>query len=228
MDPAVILIPLVIAAVIAVIVFSAMAAAKRRNELEAWAAGKGLRFDASRDSAFDERFADFSCLRQGSNRYAYSLMRGDWNGRAFLGFDYHYETYSHDKHGRKTHHHRFSAVILDSPLPLRPLFIRPEGFFDKVTEFFGYDDIDFESAEFSRCFYVKSPDKRWAYDVLHQRAMQFLLDRPRFTLQFDSAHVIAYRGSCFGAPDFQAAADTIAGLLDAMPEYLQRQLKERA
>ena len=119
------------------------------------------------------------------------------NSRRIWAFDYHYETYSSSKHGRRTNHHYFSAVIIAPNMLLKPLFIRPEHFLDKVTEFFGYDDIDFESAEFSRKFYVKSPDKKWAYDVIGQPTMEFLLAAPRFTLQFAGGGVIACHGQTF-------------------------------
>lgn len=209
---------------IGAIIYARYAAAKRRKELAAWAQGKGLSFDPSNDKGMDERFPEFDCLRQGSDRYAFNRMEGDWSGRRLLGFDYHYETQSTDSKGRRTtHDHHFSAVILDSTVPLKPLFMRPEGFFDKVTEFFGYDDIDFESAEFSRKFYVKSPDKRWAYDVIHQRTMEFLLEMPRFTIKFDRQQVIAYRSSRFKPGDFTAAVEVIAGILDRLPEYVVQQ-----
>ena len=221
-----ILVPIVIVLAILGIVAAIRMAAQRRKDLEAWAQSKGLTFDPENDRSFESRYPAYPCLAQGSNRYAYNTIRGTWQGREFTGFDYHYETYTHDKNGTKTHHHHFSGIILTSRVPLKGLSIRPENFFDKITEFFGYDDIDFESAEFSRRFYVKSPDKKWAYDVLHSRAMQFLLDQPRFTIQFDTPHAIAYRGSRYSVTDFEAAADTLAGLLDAMPEYLVRQQKE--
>jgi len=59
-----------------------------------------------------------------------------------------------------------SALVIQSPLPLKLLYLRPENIFDRVTDFFGYDDIDFESVEYSRQFFVKAQDKRWAYDIL--------------------------------------------------------------
>jgi len=58
-------------------------------------------------------------------------MRGEWSGRGLKAFDYHYETYSHGKHGRRTHHHWFSAVIVSSDVPLKSLYVRPENFLDK-------------------------------------------------------------------------------------------------
>ena len=194
-------------------------AGQRRKALAAWARSRGLAFDAGNDDSLKDRFAEFDCLTQGHDRYAYNRVWGDWNGRELLALDYHYQTGSGDDETT----HIFSAVILTSRIPLRPLFIRPEGFFDKVGEFLGFDDIDFESAEFSRQFYVKSPDRRWAYDVIHQRAMDFLLGMPRFWLQFDRRHVIAWRDDDFKPAEFQQAAELIAGLLDRLPEYLVRQ-----
>lgn len=218
---------LIAAVVIAFIAIGAWQTAKRRKELMAWAQSKGLSFSAGKDHGFDERFAEFQCLKQGEDRYAYNVMDGQWASRPFTAFDFHYETHSRDSKGRRqTSHHHFSAAILGSPLPLKPLLIRPERLFDKITEFFGYDDIDFESAEFSRKFYVKAEDKRWAYDVIHPRAMEFLLGAPQFTIQFARDRVMAYRASCFSTADFENAAQTVLGLLERLPQYLVKQLRE--
>lgn len=200
---------------------------RRTDELIAWVTQHGLYFDPSRDSSFDERFTEFDCLRRGSDRYAYNIITGQWDGRDLIAFDYHYETHSTDSKGkRQTHHHHFSAVMLTANIPLKPLVIRSENLFDKLAGVFGFDDIDFESAEFSRRFCVKSPDRRWAYDVLHQRAMQFLLDSPRFSIEFDRTRVIAWRSGRFTIGDRVAALGVIDGLLDQLPDYVRQQQQE--
>ena len=206
---------------IAAVIYSFHARDQRRKALAAWAAGNGLSFTPDKDSGFDDRFSDLDCLKQGSDRYAYNIMQGDWRDRGLTAFDYHYETGS----GKNRTSHYFSAVILDSPIPLKPLYIRREGLFDKITEFFGYDDIDFESAEFSRNFYVKSPDRKWAYDVIHTRMMEYLMSAPEFSVQFDAERVIAWRDSTFEPAEFKAAARFILGIFDRLPEYLVRQQK---
>jgi len=217
----------VIAIVAAFAIISYLLAAKRRKELAAWAASKGLAFSSGKDHGIENQYPTFRCLREGENRYAYNIVVGEWAGRPIAAFDYHYETHSHDSKGRRqTQHHYFSAVVLRSDLPLKPLFIRHEGLFDKVKGFFGHEDINFESAEFSREFYVTAEDRRWAYDVLHARTIQFLLDSPVFTLQFDRNAVIAYHTATFRVPEFEAAAEVIRGILDRLPEYLVKQLKE--
>ena len=203
-------------------------AAKRRKELSDWGAAHGLVFSQARDASIETRFAAFSCLHEGRHRYAYNVLSGSWAGRDFLGFDYHYETQSHSNKGTQTQHHHFSAVVLGSPVPLKPLLVRPETPFDKLAGFFGFDDINFESAEFSRKFYVKAPDKKWAYDVIHQRTMEFLLGMPRFSLQLDGRSVIAWRHSTFKAADFEQAAALVAGILDRLPDYLVRDQMSQA
>ena len=200
---------------------------QRRKSLLAWAQAHGLAFDAERRCDLDTCYPDLECLRRGSNRYAYNTLAGAWKTHRFTGFDYHYETYGTDSKGhRQTHHHSFSAVVLESRVPLKPLVIRPERFFDKVTEFFGFDDIDFESAEFSRRFYVKAPDKKWAYAVLHPRTMEFLMAAPVFPLQFGARGVIAHRDTTFTPAEFEQAAELVAGILDRLPAYVEQELRD--
>ncbi len=203
----------------AVIAIAAWFSAKRRKELASWASGNGLAFRPRRDNGFDERYRAFGCLRRGYSRCAYNIAEGDWNGRQVTAFDYRYVTGSGKN--RQTHH--FSAVVLRSNVALKALRIRSENIFDRVTEFFGLDDIDFESAEFSREFHVKSPDKRWAYDVLHQRTMEFLLSMPRFSIEFDDRHVIAWRNRRFNVETFESVIAVVEGVLDRLPGYVVRQ-----
>jgi len=207
----------------AVIALASWFGAKRRKELTRWAASRGLRFDPGRDSSFDDRYPEFGCLRRGHSRYALNTSEGTWNGRPMVAFDYRYVT----GHGKNRSTHHFSAVIIEGGQPLKPLRIRSEGIFDRVTEFFGIDDIDFESAQFSREFHVKSQDKRWAYDVLHQGTMEFLLAAPRFSIQFDARHAIAWRNRRFDPATFEEAAGVITGILDRLPDYLAPQDQRR-
>jgi hypothetical protein len=210
-------------AVVAVFAYGAWAKAKRRKDLATWSRLKGLRYSAG-ETRVEYRWPQFACLRQGDNRYAYNLMEGDWSGRALSAFDYHYETHSTDSKGnRQTHHHHLSAVVFASGLPLRPLSIRPENLLDKVAAAFGFDDIDFESAEFSRKFCVKSPDRKWAYDVLPARTIEWLLRMPRFHVEFGPGEVIAWRSSTFSVLDFTAAAEVIRHILDGLPDYVIEQ-----
>jgi len=192
---------------------------ERRRKMAAYAASQGWRFRPEKDKGMSARFPNFKCLRRGHSRYAYNIMQGRRENREVTAFDYHYTT----GHGKNRHDHHFSALVIKSPLPLKPLYLRPENIFDKVTDFFGYDDIDFESAEFSRKFYVKTADKKWAYDVIHQRMMEYLLEQPKFHIQFDTGHIMAWRNKRFSEEDFESAFEQIQGMLKRLPEYVRHQ-----
>ncbi|MHC4273032.1 MAG: hypothetical protein ACYSUR_05125, partial [Planctomycetota bacterium] len=156
--------------------FSWVAAKKRREALAAVAARLGWRFSPRRDSYHDDEYAHFEIFRRGSRRAAYNTLTGDVeiDGRSFpakMG-DFKYTVST----GKNSHTYHFSYVILHLPYAGVPdLLIRREGVFDKIAGSFGFDDIDFESAEFSRRFCVKSPEKKFAYDVVHPRMIEFLL-----------------------------------------------------
>ena len=51
-----------------------------------------------------------------------------------------------------------------------------------VSQFLCKDYMELDSAEFTRTFAVECADKKFAYDILHQRAMEFLLKRPQLRM----------------------------------------------
>jgi hypothetical protein len=181
MEPA--LVVLVVSAFIALIGFAVWlswkAEQKRREALAALAGELGLRFDPGHDSAHDDEYAQFEIFRRGHSRVAMNTLDGaldlfDQRCQVRCG-DFRYKVTTSNGKQTTTTTYNFSYLIVHPPWDTPPLLIRPEGLFDKIKGAFGFDDIDFESVEFSRKFYVQSGDKRFAYDVLHPRMMEFLL-----------------------------------------------------
>jgi len=70
--------------------------------------------------------------------------------------------------------------------------------------------------------YVTSPDKRWAFDVIHQQMMEYLLQAPEYSIQFDASCVIAWKRRRFKISEYEEAFGLIKGMLDRLPEYLFR------
>ena len=219
---------LIIPLFIAFAIFSSIAAHKRAQQrkatLAAWATSRGLSFQPDKVYGFDNEHPGLSCLQYGRNRYAYNIVSGRRGDQFMIAFDYHYETESRDSDGdTTTTHHYFSAVLLQPMHPLKPLLIRREGFFDKIKDGFGFNDIDFESAEFSKRYYVTAPDKRWAYDVLNTRSMQLILDQPKhYTIEFDHEVVCIADDDEMEAFGFEHAYKFGAALLDGIPDFAKR------
>src|SRR5581483_12083621 len=141
----------VVVAVTAVI-YTSFAARKRREGLSELALRLNLDFDPSENYSFADQFGFLKKLAQGENRYAYNILSGKYQNYDVLAFDYHYEVTTHDKNGSHTTHYRFSVFLLQMPMVFPDLTIRHENFFLKIAEAFGYQDIKFESAEFSKTF----------------------------------------------------------------------------
>ncbi len=219
----------ILAAVIALAVWAQRRAEQRRKELADWARAKGFSFSPEKDHGINSRFDGFDLFKQGSGHYAYNICAGSIarGERSAYAFDYHYQTTSVNSKGHtQTHHHQLSVLVVSTPLRLRELSIRSENIFDRISEFFGMDDIDFELAEFNRAFHVRAPDRRWAFDVLHQKAMEFMLASPRFILEFNAGRVMAYRNEVFSAKDFDDALAVVNGLLDTLPASVVRELSD--
>lgn len=198
---------------------------KRRETLRKFAEARQWYFESDKVRGFDAKYLRFDFLDRGRNRYAHNIVAGTHEGYEIEAFDYHYETRSRGSDGkRKTRHHRFSVAVIGSPFPLRDMTIRPEGVFDKLSAAFGWDDIDFESAEFSRKFHVKAQDRRWAYDVLNQRAMAFLLESPQYEIHFAGPHLALRSRSRFEPWEFAKTVEMGTTLLDGIPGFAKESI----
>jgi hypothetical protein len=188
-------------------------------------AGTTLHADA--DHSFDEQYPHFACLRQGVNRYAYNIHHVDAADGRIIGFDYHFELHDTGTTISGDPHQMFSAVIVPCPFPLQGLLIREESTRDRLAALAGYDDIDFDSHDFSERYFVQAAERRWAYDVLHHRAIQWLLDRETLNIQFGPFGVIGWLDRTFMPGQYEHAAQTIVGLLERMPAYTRRWVKDK-
>jgi hypothetical protein len=217
----IIVIILVAALVITAVIFGAIAARKRREALFQLATRLGLSFSTDKDYSLADRFEFLNKLDQGSNRYAFNVLRGPYQGHEVLVFDYHYETHSTDSKGiRQTHHHYFSFFILMLPMNFPELHISKEGIFSKIAQAFGYDDIDFESAEFSRTFCVRSKDKKFAYDICHAQFMEYMLANRDLTIEIERNALTLVFERCLYAEQIEPELQRLVQLRTLMPEYL--------
>ena len=132
-------------------------------------------------------FSQFSVFSTGTERRAYNtlhgrLMLGKYNCEVRMGdFQYINQSASGGEHSADdalfVNRKKFSYLMVVLPFGDIPkLLIRPEGMFDKLKAKVGLEDINFESIEFSRRFFVNSDSRRFAFDVVSQPMMELLLD----------------------------------------------------
>jgi hypothetical protein len=176
-DTSTVIIQILVAVLIGVSVIVASLARTRANRnrlLELQMLAARLKFDEfkpDRDEGFAMGWGFLHRLAQGDDRYAFNILRGTYQGQALFVFDYHYRTGS----GKSQEHHYSTMLMLIVPEAFSQVTIGPENLLSRMAAAFGIEDIQFESAEFSRVFCVRSKDKRFAYDVCNPQMIEYLL-----------------------------------------------------
>lgn len=214
MEPLIIVGFIAIAVVVAVIGY--LSALKRREAMTAMAAKLGLSFHPAKNRDIARRYRFLNKLRRGSNRYAFNILSGSYQGHDVVLFDYHYKTGS----GKNTHHHYFSFFILHLATSCPELVIAREGVFSKIAQAVGYDDIDFESHEFSRKFCVRCGDKKFAYDVCNARMIEYLLSNADLTIEIEDNALAVSFSSRLAPESIEPNLNRLATVRSLMPDYL--------
>lgn len=177
----ILLTPLLVVLIVGLLIWFAHLESKakkaRTRAMSATAYRLGYGFAGGETSYHEGIFAHFTELNRGHSRYAYNAMWGETEGHRIDAYDYHFAvTHSTGKSTTTSHYHR-SVVMLQLPAPCPRLTVFEEDLASKIAQFAGYDDIDFESAEFSRRYCVRSENKRFAYNLITPEMMEFLMSR---------------------------------------------------
>jgi hypothetical protein len=213
------LIILVVGAImVGLIVFGHLAAKKRREELFKLATRLGLQFDPDSYDVHDD-FDGFSPFGVGSSRRSSNLLHGRLGEIEWEIFDYKYTTGS----GKNKSTHHVSIVAAAVPIMLPRMTIRPEGLFDKIVSIAGFDDINFESEEFSRRFHVKCADRKLCYDLIHPQMIEFLLSSGPAHWQFAGTNILITASGHLAAADIERNMRMIEGFVERIPQYLKQE-----
>ena len=217
------------------IFFTHRADRKRRGLLREWAAARDFGFDPERNTRLHKKHSDFGLFKQGSGRAALNTARFtiealDRTLPARLG-DYTYTIAA----GNSAVVHKLSYLMITLPFEDLPATgLRPEDVSDRINAALGFDDIDFEDAEFSRRFYVSSKDKRFAYDLLSPRMIEHLKSTPHpATIEIVGRHLLLRHGhsklhktDTRWSPDqCDERIDFARALLDRWPDHMLAELE---
>ncbi len=229
-----VIVPIVITLIIVGAIYSHRKEKERQQEMRLFADQNGWYFTAERDRQHHKKFSQFKIFSRGHSRFAHNIIHGslkiddrDW---PFQAGDYHYQITTNNGKSSSTKTYRFSYLLVEIPFQQVPdLFIRKEGFFDKVSATMGWDDIDFESKEFSDRFHVTSSDKRFAYDVIDPRMMRFLMSSEPPKIDLSQGYCCLSAGSKRWKPEeFQRMIGWASAFYDHWPNHLTASLESRS
>jgi hypothetical protein len=225
-------------ALVYVLVKAAQAHAERERQrlagLARWAAANGFDFTSSDPWDLDSRHNGVADIGKGHARYAFEVVARTEPVPASL-FRYHYKTWetrtvtrngrTHTETYEETHWRRYLIVELGVPFP--QLFLRREGLFDKIAGFVGFDDIDFESEEFSKRYFCKSEDRQFAYAVIHPQMMEWMLAQP-FEGELRQGLLVMDVGRVNHTPEgCQQAWASAAGFVNRIPPFVWQDYAHR-
>ena len=205
-----------IALVIVGIVLGILAARKRREKLRTLAGKLRMWFRAEKDRNIHKEYSFLDELHKGHNRYAENIISGNYNGYDLKIFDFHYETGS----GKDTHHYHFSFFVTMFKYVFPELRITKENFFSKIGQALGFDDIDFESHEFSKQFCVRSKNKKFAYDVCNAKMIDYLLDNRDMSIEIENNALALVFNRRLKPEQIEYNIERLIKIRSLIPEYL--------
>ena len=213
------------AAVAGIVAYVSYLQAKNRRELlHQFALSQGWTWTAQDDS-WAGRF-DGDPFGEGDDREAKNVLQGQFRGRSMVAFDYSYKTHTTDSKGNRrttTHHYAFCALGLDVALP--ELELLPEGFFSRIGNVLGMQDIELESEDFNRRYRVRCDTPKFASDVLSPRTMEALIHRPPLHLRFHGTQALCWEDDRHSPAELLARLDTLHAVLDGIPTFVWNDLK---
>lgn len=174
-------------------------------------------FNPNRDENFVIGWGFLSRLAQGQERYAFNILRGTYHDQSLFVFDYHYQTGS----GKNRRDHDCTMLMLIVKEAFPQLTIGAENLGEKIAAAFGIgNDIEFESAEFSRMFCVRSKDKKFAYDVCNPQMIDYLLLNPSLEIEFQGPVISLAFEPQLPAGQIEFNLQRLIEIRSHLPDYL--------
>lgn len=231
------LLPAAIVFVVAITVLESRRLAARRAAMERLAARNGLRFMAGSgpgcrfglagglrmdDDPFGivDAFEGYEPFGKGDSRTVEWMATGKVGELDWTLLDYAYTTGS----GKSRTRWNWTVAICQAPLAFPSMRVREQGFFDTLGEVVGLRDLQFESDEFNQAFHVAADDPRRAYDMLHAKAMEFLLRSGRWPMQFGGTYVVCALRPRVDAMALERLMADVRDFIGLIPGYVREEL----
>jgi hypothetical protein len=183
--------PVLLAAIVAIWHVVRRAEQKRRQALRQLAEQLGLEFAEEAGELTSSEFARFHLFKQGRGRRASNLMRGRVGRDEVLLFDYRYVIGSGKN--RRTVRQSVAAFSL-GPLTLPDFELRPESLFHKIGAAFGYQDIDFpDYPSFSSHYLVRGKDEPAVRGLLDGTVIESVQAAKGICIEGGGSWLVVYR-----------------------------------
>ncbi|MBS1725118.1 MAG: hypothetical protein JST51_00240 [Armatimonadetes bacterium] len=169
-------------------------------------------------------FTDFFPLFQlgSSRRIRPALVGKDSQSTYWYLFDYTYEGSPADHEDSETTTCNYSVVVGMVPMQLPTMQLRPETNMDSLGKKLGIREMEVESEEFNRRYFIKTSDEKMSLDLLHPTAIETLLRQPALDWQMNGPFVMLHLLGHISADDYEGLMGCLKQFLDKIPEYYRQ------
>ncbi|TCP50831.1 hypothetical protein EV191_10795 [Tamaricihabitans halophyticus] len=177
------------------------------------------------------------------------VITGTYRDRQFIAFQYRYKMDEDERRRQREREHRRHPLNLPSVLggrrresdhkhsewryyhvyavslpATRPfLEVSKEGLFRGVLDAVGIRDLQLESEEFNKTYKLKTDNNKFAYDILHPRMMEWMLNDGRvkkFGFTYQGNEIWTYRQGRFKLEDTTDYLDYLHRILERAPSFV--------
>lgn len=176
---------------------------KRALKIEALAYGKGWTYQSGNDWALLKNVEEFDLMKSGFEHEVCNIIEAhaDDKTSTIKVFDYKYEINTLELKDMEVKDekdfHRQTVFYVTSnvhQMDLPDLDIKPENLWDKVVQFFGWDDVDFKkNKRFSKMYSVTTDDKAKLKQVVSERFMDLLDDEKVWWIEGHDNEMIVFQ-----------------------------------
>jgi len=186
------LIVLAFVALVCVIIWLAYVAEKKRTEeFQAVANDLGFEFVPKGDPNLLQSMGRFRLFSQGHSKQIKNLLRSKTEELKVAIFDYKFTTGS----GKNSHTWSQSVISFCFPgAPLPKFLMRPEGFWDKIGSWMGFQDIDFDDhPEFSSNYVLRGDNEQAVRQLFTSAILDYFTENKKLCTEGCGQTLLFYR-----------------------------------
>jgi len=163
-----------------------------------------------------ERFAHMWPFREGFLKHVKNLAFGSYAGLDWTIFDYGYGL-----HAESPMIATCGVVCARLPVNLPSLHLSPESFLHRVECKLCVHELTMECREFNDQYFVRAANAREAFDILHPRAIEYLLSLPKRDWQIRGCQVVLAQRSVYAVEELSKVMEEIDGFVRLIPGYVR-------
>jgi hypothetical protein len=170
-------------------------------------------------------FQHLSPFGQGHSHSVKNLISGAYRDFGVTIFDYQYKVTTNNGKSSSTTTYNVQVVSVALPMILPQFSMQPENFLLAIGEKFGYREIEFESEEFNKRWFVRGHEERSIYDLLHPQAMERMLIASHTRWEFGGNMITVLDTSLQEPPSIERTFHDIADFVALVPNYYRQDRK---